>query len=815
MGIVRNVLVRVGADISGMQKNLSRAKSSMNKFSAQTNSALAITKTAVVGLALAAGAAFALMSKQGVSMAMDVEASLQRLDYMFGEHKNSFIEWANTQAIAFNMSKSEALKYGAVYGNLISTMTNDQKKLTDYSIELLKASAIVASATGRQMEDVMERIRSGLLGNTEAIEDLGINIYVNLLESTEAFKKFANGKSWDQLSFQTQQQIRYFAILEQVSNKFGDSVYKNTSSSLAQFNALLKDAQLNLGQAFLPLVNTVMPILTNFAKELVRVTEIFKQFMQALFGVNSNQTQNASSASAAAKAQANLGNATKKAGDKAKRGVAGFDEINQLQESIAANAEDAAAAMSAETTTTPKKQDDKSILPPGVTDAIDQLKKSFAPSLGELKTAFEDLKKSASDLWKTLEPYLRPAGEFIFSKISKAAEGLAKGGIYALSGGLKILSGSIKIVDGLISGDFLKTLGGLETAADGAWQIIKGGLVAVFPDLEDKLNSAEKKFKETWSKFKEHVKTYGDPAKLEASDFVLYFQDKFAELKTSISTKWDEIKTATVNKLAELKVGASTKWDEIKTATANKLAELKTGASTKWDEIKKAVGTKLDETKTNIGTAWSNIKANAGTKWDEIKSTISEKWNLIKQIRWEDVRGNISKVWDGLKKDTNTIWSQIATNIKNTIKDSINTVIGFVNGFIQKINNIKVSIPPVTVAGKKVFDGASIGFPKIPEIPKLANGVITGINKPFLAQVGDNKTQPEVIAPLGDLTDMIASAVSNAMLQVLQFNQSTTQQQQSGEAIFQVDGTQLARVLIPIINREQERTGRTTIIQTI
>ena len=79
-------------------------------------------------------------------------------------------------------------------------------------ILLLKASSVIASATGRTMEDVMDRIRSGLLGNTEAIEDLGVNVNVALLESTDAFKKFAGDKSWNQLDFQTFQSFPFYML---------------------------------------------------------------------------------------------------------------------------------------------------------------------------------------------------------------------------------------------------------------------------------------------------------------------------------------------------------------------------------------------------------------------------------------------------------------------------------------------------------------------------------------------------------------------------------------------------------------------------
>jgi hypothetical protein len=277
--IVKNILIRVGADINGYQKNLNSAKSSLNSFannqrkttsnmSSGMSGAMAGVKTAAVAMAAAVTAAFAAISITGVKAAMEYESSMQQVNRIMGESAAGFINWADTQATAYNMSRLEAMKYGSVYGNLLSGISSSQAQTMQYTTELLKASAVVASATGRTISDVQDRIRSGLLGNTEAIEDLGININVAMLESTAAFQRFANGKSWDQLSFQTQQQIRYFAILEQASTKFGNSVYNNTASGMAQFTALLKDAQLNIGQAFLPLLNAVMPTLITFANGL-------------------------------------------------------------------------------------------------------------------------------------------------------------------------------------------------------------------------------------------------------------------------------------------------------------------------------------------------------------------------------------------------------------------------------------------------------------------------------------------------------------------------------------------------------------------
>lgn len=301
------------------------------------------------GLGAAIASAFAV--KQVVAFGKEVsktavltEAHTQYIYRLMGKNSDAFMDWAKTQAIAYNMSQAEAIKYGAVYSNLMSTFTKDSAQTTSYVVDLLKASSVVASATGRSMEDVMWRIRSGMLGNTEAIEDLGINVYVNLLETTDAFRKFAGDKSWNQLDFQTQQQIRYFGILEQIATKFGSEVNKNTNSSLQQLAATLGDVKLNLGQAFLPIINTVIPILTQFAQKLVTITELLKNLSIRVFG-NKEDIKQVEAYNEHLKSQAEqvygVGEALEETTKEAKKtkkamgSLASFDELNLVSKPTA------------------------------------------------------------------------------------------------------------------------------------------------------------------------------------------------------------------------------------------------------------------------------------------------------------------------------------------------------------------------------------------------------------------------------------------------------------------------------------------------
>lgn len=209
----------------------------------------------------------------GVQSAAKQEAAMQQVDKIYGDAADTIKNFAENTAISFNMSTSEAYKYAQIYGNLIQSITDDQAENAQYTQQLLEASSVIASATGRTMEDVMDRIRSGLLGNTEAIEDLGVNVNVAMIESTDSFKKFAGDKSWRQLDFQTQQQIRLFAILEQTTKKYGDEVNKNTASDIQKLTAKFTNLTSKLSKKLLPIADKLIDKADDFLDKLDDLTD--------------------------------------------------------------------------------------------------------------------------------------------------------------------------------------------------------------------------------------------------------------------------------------------------------------------------------------------------------------------------------------------------------------------------------------------------------------------------------------------------------------------------------------------------------------
>lgn len=326
MAVVRNLMVRAGADFSGLYKEMKNANNRMNSFGNTFKKAF---KGAVIATAAATAGNYI---KDSVQQAMSVEGAIGSINRTMGTSALNFMNWAQTSASAFGMSQKDAMEFGRTYSNLVSGFTTDTAQTTDYTKNLLKTAAVVSSNMGMSMSEVMDRIRSGLLGNTEAIEDLGINVNVAMIESTNAFRQFAGDKSWNQLDFQMQQKIRYFAIMEQAGQKFGTELANNTSTKMLVFTAQLQNVKLSLGEAFLPILETVLPLLTAFANKLAKVTKWVSDFMKGLFGdskvkATAKQTKAVKKQSDAYK---ELGNDLKNTATQSRQSLANLDQINTL-----------------------------------------------------------------------------------------------------------------------------------------------------------------------------------------------------------------------------------------------------------------------------------------------------------------------------------------------------------------------------------------------------------------------------------------------------------------------------------------------------
>lgn len=840
-----NLLVRGGADFSGLKKELEKVKKKLDSF--QGNVSSTMKKLGAILGSLAIGK----LIKDSTELAMGVESAVNQINRTMGTSAGAFQKWANEQAKSYGMAKSEALKYGAVYSNLISGFAKDTAETTKYTEELLKASAVVASATGRTMEDTMERIRSGMLGSTEAIEDLGINVNVAMIESTNAFKQFANGKSWQQLDFQTQQQIRLMAILEQANQKYGDSLANTTATQMQKFRAELNNVKLSLGQAFMPILNTVLPLLTALASKLAYVMNIVAQFTQALFGKPAQAQAQATAISQQASAANDLGDSLKSAGKEAKKAkgsLAGFDEINNLSKSAGDSGSSGGGSGAG-----------GGVNIPGMDTS------SFADSTVEVSKKVQEMANKVKKTLSNLANFFKQNKEIIISVISGLVAGFSafqiitnwtniiaafKGAFVALSaaiGGISWPVVAVAAAIALVVANLVylwQTNEGFRTSVIEAWNQIVEFITTVVTDM--------------WSIIQEIWNTYGQTlinniaGAMESIQAIILavwegLQPVITQALEFLTNMWNNHIKGVIQVMGEFVMklinGALEIWnnfivpirlwlidtlapvfrvvfgvilDVLAVAIANIsnftknalkffggivdfLVGIFTGNWNKaWNGIKtsfKAVGDFL------IGV-WNVVKGAFSTVASWFSSIFTGAWNGIKSA-FSGVSSFFRGIWNTIKNMFTSIGTTIGNAIGGAFKNVVNSIIGFaentINKFIRAINSAIGLINKIP--------GVNISQLSVLRIPKLAKGGI--IDSPTLAMVGE--AGKEAVMPLENNTGWITE-LAYKIADILQGSSSDSSAKDAAiEIILKLGDTTFARAVIDSINKLQRQAGRTLI----
>lgn len=181
----------------------------------------------------------------------------------------------------------------------------------------------------------------------------------------------------------------------------------------------------------------------------------------------------------------------------------------------------------------------------------------------------------------------------------------------------------------------------------------------------------------------------------------------------------------------------------------------------------------------------------------------------VGSMNWNAIQEKLAQVWAGIKqwfathvqpKLTLSYWqekfSTIADALVKKIKDGVNAGITLFNRFISWINEkMRLSWGDFTILGKTVINAGSFQLLTLPQIPMLAQGAVLPANKPFLAMVGDQKNGTNVEAPL--------ETIKQALAEVMAMYGG------DGDIVIRFEGdlAQLARVLAPVITRENKRVG--------
>lgn len=322
--------------------NSDKFKSQLKNIDGQANTASSKISSSLAKIGKAAIAAFSVTAiakfgKECVSVASETANAWIGLNSILTGQGKSF-----QQAKSFiNDYVSDGLvplnNAVAAYKNLaLRGYSSDQIKKT---MNALKNSATFARQSTYSLGDAVQTATEGLKNENSVVVD-NAGVTKNVAKMWEDYAK-SIGTTRDKLTQEQKIQAEVNGILEETKFQSNDAaIYANTySGKIAQLNTAFTNMKTAIGNVIQPLAKLFVPMITAATNA---VTKLFTSLagLLSLFGLKADSVETvsngigdmATNADKASDAVGSVGDSASKSAKKIKKSLAGWDEINKLDD---------------------------------------------------------------------------------------------------------------------------------------------------------------------------------------------------------------------------------------------------------------------------------------------------------------------------------------------------------------------------------------------------------------------------------------------------------------------------------------------------
>ena len=523
------------------------------------------------------------------------------------------------------------------------------------------------------------------------------------------------------------------SALRSVVNVMGTTIAKTNgvSTALGKLKGAAATAAAGLASALSPAIIGLLNLLTSLINGFLRLLSL-------LTGKSiSSMKQTAKGINAVGSAAGSTSNQA----DKAKRSLAGFDEIERLD---AKTGSSGGANYNFDHIASPLG---------GITDKLKNFWSTFqtllAPSVAAWSAAWEQIRNAASAVWPEVQQAaLAFWNEGLSPLLIYLSGTFAPGVINAFSEAFAPIVGGVASTAIYVLADLFTWACGIGTDA------INGVLIPALDLLLQIWQDLMSGIKTAWD-------TYGQPL----MDGVIFAFQNLEDLATLL---WETIvKPILQNLISVLQQLWSSHlkplWDDILllvASVANCLLDL-------WNNLLAPVAKWIIAT---FGPAFAEVFNAIADVVGVAVGAIADAIDLavvvlrgLTDFLSAVFRGNWDAAWQAIGNTVNTVWDKMT----NAIKTAVNGIIGFINRMISAvvtgINAVINALNGLSFDLPDIFGGGHVGFNistlTAPQIPYLAQGAVIPANREFLAVLGDQSHGTNVEAPL----DTIKQAVAEVM----------------------------------------------------
>ena len=266
----------------------------------------------------------------------DYVENLNLFTVSMGEYAGAAQEYAETVGEAMGIDPSTWMRNQGVFMTLATGFGVASDRAATMSQQLTQLGYDISSFFNVKVEDAMQKLQSGIAGELEPLRRLGYDLSKAKLEAVAL--SLGIDKTFDSMTQAEKAQLRYYAIMTQVTTAQGDMArtLNSPANQLRIFKAQLEQAARAFGNIFIPALNAVLP----YAIAFLRVIREIANGIANLFGFTLPEmdysgldgvTSGGESASDA------LDEATGSA-KKLKRTLLGIDELNVMTDNSSSGA---------------------------------------------------------------------------------------------------------------------------------------------------------------------------------------------------------------------------------------------------------------------------------------------------------------------------------------------------------------------------------------------------------------------------------------------------------------------------------------------
>jgi len=726
--------VRITGDATDFDLALSNAQKSLVKFSKQAAELGKTMSTYVTAPLLAAGAA-------SIKMASDFNESLNKVDVSFKSASGSVTEFAKTSLKSYGIASGTALDMASNFGDMATSMGLGVGEASKLSTSLVGLAGDMASFKNIRIDVAQTALNGIFTGETESLKRLGIV----MTEANVKAYAFSQGitKQYDTMSQAEKVMLRYQYVMSVTKNAQGDfaRTNENAANQMRMFGEGMKQLSAEIGQVMLPAVTSITKAANGMITGFSGASEGTKGFVVALgliaaatgpllflVGTIVPKVIEGFNLMTAAAVKFNL--TLKTAG-----GIAGLATLLGL---AATSAYDYAKAMNPDNKLTEQEKKDANAIREKnkqILASIELLKKQKAMAGGPITgmNTAQGISKESYDIQIAAQQKLLTQNNALIAGIEKKA--------IADAAATKIADAAALKEQQRISG----ALGGKKAK--------KGAKAAKDPNIE--LYKDDFEFYQDYSKRLQAEKDRVAKEDLAASDAMAskYLSDRQKEVENLASTYDQQV--AARQRLHQSTTAIDEKYQSDRAAMQAKFDEEDLAAMTeKFDEVNAVITKFADE---DAATAAANVAAQM-EKIMAVGQMVADVAGQAFGALGQSIVDSMGLASTGLEGFAQVMLRTLVDLGSMILKQIIMNQASAMASSIASASQSAAATGPLAVFAQPAFIATAVGgvLAAFAAIPKFAaGGIVSGPTMGLMGEYPGAKSNPEVIAPLNKLQNML------------------------------------------------------------